>query len=152
MSPLKTSSPAADSLWIATLWGTAGVLVVELDPERRTGRRGEGGLLVGDVQRAHLRCVGPAPPLGAGAGVALASAIAPASQASNSAGVERLDLEQHDPMAGPAQLGALAPERLTGIRRVHLEVELVHPARNDVALEQELRDVEGVDDVQAGQR
>ena len=50
-----------------------------------------------------------------------------------------------------AQLGALAAERLAGIGRVDREVELVRPTRHDVALEQELRDVEGVDDVLAGE-
>ena len=63
-----------------------------------------------------------------------------------------MDLEQHDPVTGAAQLGALAAEGLAGVGRIHLEVELVHPARHHVALEQELRHVEGVDDVLAGQR
>ena len=55
-------------------------------------------------------------------------------------------------MPDPAQLGALAAERLAGVGRVDGEVELVGPPRDDVALEQELRDVEGVDDVVADER
>src|SRR5207247_2169731 len=61
-------------------------------------------------------------------------------------------LEQHEPVPGATQLRALAPEGLAGLRRVHLEVELVGSPRYDVSLEQELGDVEGVDDVLAGQR
>ncbi len=62
-----------------------------------------------------------------------------------------MHVEQHDRVAGAAQLGALPAEGLVGVLVVDLEVELVDPARDHVALEQELRDVEGVDDVVAGQ-
>ena len=48
-----------------------------------------------------------------------------------------------------AELGALAAEGLAGVARVDVEVELVVLVGHDVALEQELRDVEGVDDVLA---
>ena len=60
-------------------------------------------------------------------------------------------VEQHDGVAGAAQFGALATERLARVLVIDLEVELVDPTRDHVALEQELRDVERVDDVVAGE-
>src|SRR3954453_15903048 len=60
-----------------------------------------------------------------------------------------MDLEDHDPVPDPAQLGALAAVGLTRVRGRDLEVELVRNARHDVPLEEELRDVEGMDDVRA---
>ncbi len=64
-------------------------------------------------------------------------------------GIHGMDFEHHDPMADPAQLGALAAERLIRKLGFDREVELVDDARHDVALEQELRDVERVDHVGA---
>jgi hypothetical protein len=58
-----------------------------------------------------------------------------------------VDVEEHDPVEGTAQLGALAAEGLSRVLRIDPEVEDVQFARHGVALEQELRDVEGVDDV-----
>src|SRR5664279_4714742 len=60
-------------------------------------------------------------------------------------------------MVGPPAAGlppgpGLAPGRPAGIARVDVEVEVVHLARHDVALEEELGDVEGVDNVRAEQR
>ena len=52
-------------------------------------------------------------------------------------------------MAGAAELGALAVEDLAGLGLVDGELEVVDLARHDVALEQEARDVPGVDDVAA---
>ena len=60
-----------------------------------------------------------------------------------------MDVEQHQAMAGPAQLRALAAERLAGVFLVDRDLEHVDPARHDVTFEQELGDVEGVDDVRA---
>ena len=62
-----------------------------------------------------------------------------------------MNLEQHDPMADPTQLRALAAERLAGIARIEGQVELVHDPGDDVPLEQELGDIEGVDHVRAAQ-
>ena len=52
-------------------------------------------------------------------------------------------------MARPAQLGALTAEDVAGLGLIDGELEAVGLAGNDVALEEELRDVEGVDDVGA---
>src|SRR6476660_6916103 len=54
-------------------------------------------------------------------------------------------------MPGAAQLRALATERAAGVGFVDLELERVHPARDDVPFEEELRDVEGMDDVRTAQ-
>ena len=54
-------------------------------------------------------------------------------------------------VADAAQLGALAVDHLVGPAPLDRQVELVDTARDDVALEQELRDVERVDDVVARQ-
>ena len=86
----------------------------------------------------------------AGGGVALGRwSILPCEPGVELGRGHRVDVEQHHPMAGPAQLGALAAEGLPGEALVDVELEDVDPARHDVALEQELRDVEGVDDVRA---
>jgi hypothetical protein len=45
------------------------------------------------------------------------------SQASKVGGGQRLHLEQHDAVAAPAQLGALAAEGLADVGIVDLEVE-----------------------------
>ena len=52
-------------------------------------------------------------------------------------------------MAGAAQLGALAVEDLARLVLLQPELEVVVLARDDVALEQEVRHVPGVDDVAA---
>ena len=169
MSPLKTSVPVGESLWIATLCGAPASLFSNSIVNGVSGRSLQARLLVGDVDGAHLerRALPPGRSgrlaagaarwrsrrwaLGAGVG-GFALAILSASQASKSRRRQGVDLEQHDAVAGAAQLRALAAERLAGVGRVDREVELVHPARHDVALEQELRDVEGVDDVLADER
>ncbi len=141
--------------------GDGGVLIVELDLERRVRGRAELGLVVGDVLRdqrqrrrrrrtrltrrvrparrlrwgRRRRCVGRGdlllePRIEVGAG-------------------HRVDVEMHLVVAFAAQLGALAVERPADILVLEGELEAVGPARHHVSLEQELRDVEGVDDVRA---
>ena len=60
---------------------------------------------------------------GAGGGVAFACSILPASQASKSAPVIGVHVEEHQHVARAAQLGALAAERPAGLLVGDVEVE-----------------------------
>ena len=131
----------------------AGVLVVEVDRERRLAGAVSVAWSNFDVLRDERRSTARRPaPDGAGGGVALrGSRSASASQASKSAGASAWTSNSMIRWPTP-QSSAHWPRYVwPASLAVDVEVELVRDPRHDVALEQELRDVERVDDVRAVQ-
>ena len=125
---MKTSAPVGDPSWIATLCGMPASWLSNSIWNGVSAGALQLGLVVGDVLRDQ-RQRAPAggltarrvdPPDGAvAAGPAMRWPRRSCcwSQASKSAGGERVDVEEHHPVAGAAQLGALAAERLAGVAR-----------------------------------
>ena len=138
---------------MSTSCGVARVLVLEVDRERRVGGAVELGLVEGDVLRGERRTTGGRRrPLGPGRrGRVRPRRPCRRSQASKSAGRARWTSNSmirwpvpHSSAHWPRKVWPASSASIVRSNWLTL-------ARHDVALEQELRDVEGVDDVGAGQ-
>ena len=155
---MKTSAPLAS--WMATLWGWFSLLskwIVNAPPAGAVTDACS-NLMPFALMSTTWPLGPPVPPDGCGppdapgdedgggAGVALAFSICSSSHCWYAAARDRVDLEHHRAVEGAAQLRALAA---VDARLLDRELELVRPAGHDVPLEQEARDVEGVDDVRA---